>query len=130
MGLCDIHEATADVSSSTENINKFICEISPNILYQYVLIILWFLFVISISMSILGLVSNIAEHMYRVACLGRATAKKTIYRYITLRETEYLTFIKKKNMVLYGDVLRKLKQQRADLQGKFMEGFETSNGFV
>ncbi|XP_057297140.1 innexin inx2-like isoform X2 [Hydractinia symbiolongicarpus] len=127
MGLCDIHEATADVSSSTENINKFICEISPNILYQYVLIILWFLFVLSISMSILGLVSNIAEQVYR---LGSATSKKTIYRYITLRETEYLTFIRKKNMVLYGDVLRKLKQQRADLQGKFMEGFETSNGFV
>ena len=33
-------------------------------------------------------------------------------------------------MILYGDVMRKLRQQRADLSGKVSDGFETSNGFV
>lgn len=130
MGLCDIEEATSDIQTTFINQNTFICEISPNILYQYVLIVLWFLFVISIAISGLGFVYTISEYIYHLTCFGKASARKTIYRHITLRETEYLSFIKKKNMVLYGQILRKLKQQRSDLQGKFVDGFETSNGFL
>ena len=63
---------------------------------------------------------------------GRGGPKARIGRVLTLRESEYLEFIKKKDMVMYGEVLRKLKQQRSDLQGKIAHNeFETSNnGFV
>ena len=68
----------------------------------------------------------------RCSIAGRNhSPKKTISRILTLRESEYLDFIKKKDMVMYGDVLRKLKQQRSDLQGKIPhDDFENSNGFV
>ena len=130
MGFCDINEASLDTRTTFANQNKFICEISTNILYQYVLIVLWFLFIISISISAFGLILNVLGHFYHLLCHARNTPKKTIYRYISLRETEYLVFIKKKNLVLYGEILRKLKQTRQDLQGKIGDGFETSNGFV
>lgn len=130
MGFCDINEASLDTRTKFANQNKFICEISTNILYQYVLIVLWFLFIISISISVFGLILNVLGQFYHLLCHARSTPKKTIYRYISLRETEYLIFIKKKNLILYGEILRKLKQTRQDLQGKIGDGFETSNGFV
>ena len=130
MGYCEVEEASKDELTVHHNSYVFLCEISTNVLYQYVLVVLWFLFIISISISIIGLISALTEHLMHIICFGRSSPKKTITRVLTLRETEYLQFIKKKNMVMYGDVLRKLKQQRSDLQGKILDGFETSNGFV
>ena len=130
MGLCDIHEATLDTRTSFHNQNTFICEISTNILYQYILTVLWFMFIISISISILGFISNVSNHLFHLLCYANAFSSKSIHRYITLRETEYLIYIKKENMIMYGDVLRKLKQHRVDLTGKISDGLDTSNGFV
>ena len=64
MGICEIHEATKDTTKSFTNANKFICELSPNILYQYVLIILWFFMVFSIAVAIAGLVLNVVGKIY------------------------------------------------------------------
>uniref|UniRef100_A0A7M5XBA1 Innexin n=1 Tax=Clytia hemisphaerica TaxID=252671 RepID=A0A7M5XBA1_9CNID len=130
MGYCEVEEASKDQLTVHHNSYVFLCEISTNILYQYVLVVLWFLFIISICISIIGLLSALFGHLFKLTCYSRSSPKKTIYRVITLREAEYLNFIKTKNMVMYGEVLRKLKQQRSDLQGKIIDGFETSNGFV
>ena len=47
---------------------------------------------------------------------------------LTLREIEYLDFIKRKSMVIYGDVIKKLKQRHeANEMGK---DFEHSKGFI
>ena len=133
MGYCLIAEAHLDKRQSHHNEFKFVCEISPNILYQYVLMVLWFMFIISIGVSILGLVANVTGHMSTLLCFSSAWAKRLpktqMVKVMTLREAEYLTYIRKKNLVVYGEVLRKLKQQRADMR-KISEGFETANGFV
>jgi len=130
MGFCEIHEAHLDVRTAFHNQNKFICEISPNILYQYVLMVLWFMFVVSITISILGLVANLSAHIGTLLCFSpKSIAKKQMIKILTLREAEYLTYIRKKNLVIYGEVLRRLKQQRADMS-KITDTFETSNGFV
>ena len=145
MGICELEESTLNNNAATFNTHLLLCEISSHILYQYVLIFLWFLFIASITVSIVGLmymlggyaISSILgslDGMEGVRCsiAGRNhSPKKTISRILTLRESEYLDFIKKKDMVMYGDVLRKLKQQRSDLQGKIPhDDFENSNGFV
>jgi hypothetical protein len=131
MGYCEVEEASKDQLQTRHNSYRFLCEVSTNILYQYVLLVLWFLFVASITISIVGLVSQLCEHLFHLVCFTRTPSpKRTIYRVITLREIAYLQFIKKKSLVIYGEVLRKLKQQRSDLQGKMENGFETSNGFV
>ena len=145
MGICELEESALNNNALTFNTHLLLCEISSHILYQYVLVFLWFLFMASITISILGLIYMLGGYainsilgslngMEGVRCSvgGRnLSPKKTISRVLTLRESEYLDFIKKKDMVIYGDVLRKLKQQRSDLQGKIPhDDFENSNGFV
>lgn len=110
MGYCDIREASLDTRTVFHNTNRVICEISPNILYQYVLMVLWFFFVASIAVSVAGFFSYLGGHIYRMIFFS--SPKNSIYGCLSLREIEYLQFIKKKNLVVYGDVLRKLKQHR------------------
>ncbi|XP_066935891.1 innexin inx2-like [Clytia hemisphaerica] len=132
MGMCDVEESATNLGATAHNSHSFVCEMSTHVLYQYVLLVMWFLFVVSISISIIGCLSQVLGYFlhFMFGQFG-STPKKTILRVITLREAEYLKFIKSKNMVMYGEVLRKLKQHRSDLQGKIAhEDFETSNGFV
>ena len=129
MGLCDLNVDISDATSRFARKYRFICEISPNIRYQYLLIIMWFLFIASITVSIFGLILTLLRHSYYLLCLVRTTAKETIYRFISLRETENV-FIKENNLSLYGEILRKLKQTRQDLEGRTGDGFEMSNSLL
>jgi len=131
MGICQLEEASKHETGSDENRHIVLCEISTHILYQYVLLVLWFLFCCGIAISVVGLLLALCEQLLRFWCFRRGSPKSLIYRTITMREIEYLEYIKKKDLVMYGEVLRKLKQQRTDLQGKIPPSdFETSNGFV
>ena len=91
---------------------------------------MWFLFIASITVSIFGLILTLLRHSYYFLGLARTTAKETIYRFISLRETEYLVFIKENNLILYGEILRKLKQTGQDLEGRIADGFEMSNSLL
>lgn len=116
-GFCEIQEATMDIRTVFFNKNKFICEISPHILYQYVFVVLWFVIIASIVVSIIGIILNVGGHFIAMACFLRdGNPTKGINKILTLRECEYLTFIRRKNIPLYGEVLRKLLQSRADLK--------------
>lgn len=114
MGFCEIEEAMQETKVVFHNYNRFICEISPNILYQYILMVLWFFFVASIIISIVGLVTYILQHAYHIIVYC-AIEKKSIYQSLTLRELEYLDYIKRKNLALYGDVMRILRDERGGL---------------
>ena len=95
------------------NHNKFVCEISPNILYQYVLIILWFLIVFSIIISLSGLLINLIGHVVTVTCfLRKDNPAREIYRILTFRECEYLEMIRRHNIPIFGEILRKLQTDR------------------
>lgn len=52
----------------------------------------------------------------------RNSSKQKILNTLTLREIEYLDIIKKRNMVKYGDILRRLKDQRLSTNDKSEEG--------
>ena len=112
-GFCEIQEASMDIQHVFFNKNKFICEISPNILYQYVFVVLWFVIVSSIAISIAGLIINLTGHVITMACfLKDGSPAKKVYKHLSLRECEYLTFIRRKNIPLYGEILEKLNQIR------------------
>ncbi|XP_066918503.1 innexin inx3-like [Clytia hemisphaerica] len=121
MGFCDITEGVKDVRHSFTNYNKFICEISPHILYQYVLVVLWFLLIISIVISNIGVLINMFSLSYiMLSCresrnVSRNTRNivKRVRRNITIREIEYLQFIRVKNLAMFGEVVR-LLQARAE----------------
>lgn len=131
MGICQLEESAKHEIQGSKNSHTVLCELSTHILYQYVLLVLWFFFCCGIAISILGLILMLLQQVVRLWSFVRGTAKSVIYRTITMREIEYLEYIKKKDLVMYGEVLRKLKQQRTDLQGKIPHSdFETSNGFV
>jgi len=133
-GFCEIQEASMDIQHVFFNKNKFICEISPNVLYQYVFVVLWFVIVISIGISISGVVINLAGHMITVACfLREGSPAKKIYKVLSLRECEYLTFIRRKNIPLYGEVLSKLgylRKEARERNGNIPEQVSLANGRI
>lgn len=126
MGFCDIDEAALDSKRTIHNENRLICEISPNILYQYILMVLWFFFVTSIALSIIGMATYICHLSYHMFFHGFGSPKRNVYQYLTLRELQYLDFIKANNMVVYGNVLRKLPLNRNDLDGKLGDEYNAN----
>ena len=116
MGFCDLHEATRDIRNTFINRHKFICEISPHVLYQYVLVLLWFLLIIGIVVSTIGLVMLLFGHLVHVVCFATGgDPAKRMFRVLTLRELDYLEYIRKKDIPVYGKVIQKLRDDRADI---------------
>ena len=120
MGFCEINEGATNKIATISNHNKFICEISPNVLYQYVMTVLWFMFVSSIAVSALGVLINISQHALAKALTmyNRRGVTRSLYSRLTWREVEYLMFMKKKNLPLYGCVVRMIESERNMGNGK------------
>ena len=80
---------------------KFICEISRNILYQYVFVVLWFVIIISIGVSVAGLIVNFAGNLFALACFINRKRVPEIFHFLSLTKREYLNFILSKDIPLY-----------------------------
>lgn len=78
----------------------------------------------------MGLAGYVLGHGYYLVYYGKSTAKKSIHRFLTLREIEYLQFIKRKNMIVYGEITRRLQENRKETQGKSRGGIETGNDLI
>jgi len=114
MGLCEIHEASRDVRNTHINSHKFICEISPHVLYQYVLLILWFTLVVGIAISAIGILANVLGHLVNFACfMSSSNPARRMYRAITLREIDYLEYIRRNDLAVYVELLRKIRDERS-----------------
>ena len=116
MGFCDISEGSKDNIQAVTNQHRFICEISTHILYQYVMIVLWFLFVIGIVISAIGFLQSIGANclmsVKSVLSHRRETGKANFYRAcrkLTLREIEYMKLLRSKNLLLYKEILKSLQ---------------------
>jgi hypothetical protein len=122
-GLCEVLELGKDVKHNLFNSHRFVCEISQNVLYQYVLALLWFLFVLGMVVSVLGLLMLIGEHvaMHAVAVTKYTDADQKVYAALTLRECQYLECIRKKNVIMFTNVIRKLKDEKLHMD---------SNGYL
>jgi len=113
MGYCDVTEASRDVRNTRVNYHKVLCEISPHVLYQYVLLVFWFLIVVGIIMSVVGIVMTVSGQLVSFCVfLNSKEASRDLYRQLTSREVDYLEYIRKKNLVLYKEVLEKLHAAR------------------
>jgi len=113
MGYCDVQEASRDVRNTRINYHKILCEISPHVLYQYVLLVFWFLLVIGIVLSVFGIVMALVGHAVNfLVFMNAQDHSRALYKRMTTREVDYLEFIRKKNMTLYSDVLTKLRDER------------------
>ena len=60
-----------------------------------------------------GLVVYIVTNIYHLACCClKSSPKRKIYQSLTLREIEYLEYIKTRDLAQYGDILRELQDFR------------------
>lgn len=119
-GLCDVLELGKDIKHQLYNSHRFVCEISQNILYQYVLALYWILIIIGFVVSVVGLLWLFAEYaIIKLVNFGgnQNEPQKKLYSALTLRECEYLECIRKNDMNLYKGVMKKLKEERFHLDG-------------
>jgi len=123
-GFCEVLELSKDIKHHLFNTHKFVCEISQNVLYQYVLIVLWFLFIFGMIVSCIGFIMQVVDHLVTITCfLSQGSQAKRVYQSLTLRECEYLEYVRKKNLPVYGRLIRKLKEERLDR-------FQGNNGYA
>ena len=57
-----MYESARDIKHTLTNKHKFVCELSQNVLYQYVLIVLWFAVVFGLIASAVGLLLLIIHY--------------------------------------------------------------------
>ena len=74
----------------------------PHVLYQYGFFVLWFCFIFGITFSRTGLIRLIIG--YISTCLCFRNSNDILFRKISLREMEYLQYIKHKNKDLHREV--------------------------
>lgn len=109
-GFCEIHESAKDIKTQYINKFKFICEISQFVLYQYVFIVIWFAMVGGIVFSIIGLLTKLIDHLTVITCfLKGGTHARRMYSTLTLREYEYLEYMRRMNIPLYNEVVAALR---------------------
>ena len=114
-GICEVFEIRQDATIDKKNHQKFVCEISQYILYQYVLLMLWFLFIIGMILGILGLILKIIDNVITTTCFfAMGSQLRRVYQVLNLRECENLEFVRGKNMPVYGTLIRKLNEDRLD----------------
>lgn len=126
-GICDVREGAKDLRHKVGNKHKFICEFSQHILYQYVFIMIWYVVVIGFVVSILGFLQHVGSHIYTL-CAFRLGGSKAmgVLKIITMREYQYLEYCRKKNFVMYCDIVYVLKKTR--LQNLVDEGGDDEGG--
>jgi hypothetical protein len=110
-GLCEVHESAQDVKHVIVNKHRFVCELSQHILYQYVFMVLWWGMVLSIILSAIGILEKIGDYTVTVWSHSFFRSSRQAHTKLTLRQCEYLECLKKQNLSLYEDVLKKLHEQ-------------------
>ncbi|XP_066914751.1 innexin inx3-like [Clytia hemisphaerica] len=108
-GLCEVVTAANDLKNTIYNKHTFVCELSQHVLYQYILIILWYIIVAGIIISIIGFLMHIFSDFTAAFCIGfQGRDISTLYRALNTRERQLLDFVRKKNMPVFGELLDKL----------------------
>lgn len=112
-GYCEVYASIKDKIASYANKHKFVCELSQNVLSQYALILLWFTLIFGIIISIVGMIALMIDHFITSAFMIRhSNMTRRVYGSLTLRECEYLEFIRRRDIPFYSDVLQRLKELR------------------
>lgn len=69
--LCDVYEGAMDVKVTLTNDHTVICELSQHVIYQYILILIWWAMVFGICVSVLGFIKLFVDYVYTLASVRR-----------------------------------------------------------
>lgn len=111
-GLCQVQSSGQDVKNTVINVQTYVCELSQHILYQYILLVLWYALVFGIIVSIVGLMKHIYSLVANTVFVdAHGTDVNKAYKHLTAREKEYMNFIRRKNMAVFGELIKKLNEK-------------------
>lgn len=111
-GICEVLELAKDIKHTLYNKHKFVCEISQNVLYQYTLMLLWFCLIVGIVVSIVGLIRTIIDQFWHQSFLNQGDLAEKVYKQLTLRECQYLEYIRNKKLMIYNELLKVICEHR------------------
>jgi len=128
-GYCEVHASAKDIKESYANKHKFVCELSQNVLYQYCLVVLWFALIVGIVVSCIGLIMLIVHYVIGVFGIkAHGPTTRRIFKSLSFRELEYLEFIRKRDISLYGEILDKLREKLGEApNGEFQPPSNNEN---
>ena len=121
LGFCDVVESYHDNLDVHSNKYKTICEISPHILYQYVLLVMWFVLVSGIMVSMVGFLYELFNLLVlNVKLLVKGERRKQSAceyvggdcEHLTFRELQYMKYIRKKNDIMYSEICNLLRRDK------------------
>lgn len=126
--LCQVRSEAQDIKTSYSNVHTYICELSQHVLYQYMLIVLWFMHVIGIIISVLGLL----KHMFKVIwndCVPSFEGEDitNLYASLSIRERELMDYIRLKSIPIFGELMKRIADMNGLSQKKNMHSFDEDN---
>ena len=109
--LCQIRSEAQDIKTQYSNVHTYICELSQHVLYQYILIVLWFMHIVGIVISVLGLL----KHMFKIIwndCVPSIEGEDVtnLYSNLSIRERELMDYIRLKNIPLFGGLMMRINE--------------------
>ena len=127
-GMCDVLELGQDIKHRLFNEYSLVCEISQHVLYHYVLFAIWVLIVVGLVLSIVGIIHHVILHVVRARIFSteEAVAQK-LYNSLSIRESEYLNFIRRKNQIVYGSLIRALHKKRFETDSQARKEMEAAD---
>ncbi|XP_057305804.1 uncharacterized protein LOC130644282 [Hydractinia symbiolongicarpus] len=110
-GLCELTSVAADNLQAVVNVHTYVCELTQHILYQYILIVMWYIFILGIVISIVGFLKYFFD-LFMASSTSDVEGEdlKVLFRNLTSREKEYMKFVRRKSMPIFGELLQKLKE--------------------
>jgi len=122
--LCQVRSEAQDIKTQYSNVHTYICELSQHILYQYILAFLWFMHVLGIVVSVLGLL----KHMIKIIwndCIPSFEGNEVsrLYSRLSIRERELMDYIRVKNIPMFGELVRRM-EERYDTTKKKHDSFD------
>jgi len=122
--LCQVRSEAQDIKTQYSNVHTYICELSQFVLYQYILIALWFMAVIGIGVSVLGLIKHLIKIIWN-DCVPILDSPEiaNLYAKLSIRERELLDYIKAKNLPIFGELLKRMGE-KFDILIKHRDSFD------
>lgn len=127
-GMCDVLELGQDVKHRLFNEYSLVCEISQHVLYHYVLFAIWILIVVGLVLSVCGIIHHVVLHVIRVRAFStEEEVAQKVYNSLSIRESEYLNFIRRKNQIVFGSLIRELNTQRFGISPRDRKEMEAND---
>ena len=108
---------TYDADRAIAHNHKLICEYSQNVLFHYLMILLWYLFVVGIVTSCASFIYHVKMLCGQIVIFRKELVATDNYEYFTFSECDYLQMIKKKDFKKAESIANAVANRRKQWEG-------------